>query len=257
MSRVRASLRGTAPPRPRGRGTKAAVRLAHQIVGEIRRRGLGPGDKLISEDKMVARYGFARGTLREALRLLELQGVLRIKTGPGGGPVVTQPDSGHLASALALWLQFASAPLRSLLDARCAIEPGMAALAAERAGEDDLRALRECIASQGDRIDDEAAFHAELRRFHALVASASGNPVFTCLMPALWGIAEGDARLTDPEERRRAWRSHATLLRAIEARDAGAAASRMERLASATLRWLEKSRPELLERPITWSDGGT
>ena len=94
-------------------GERAAIRVARRLVGEIRRRRLRPGTKLDAEHRMVEDLGAARGTVREALRFLELQGALRIKAGPGGGPVVSVPGAEHLASVLSLHLQFAGAGRRS------------------------------------------------------------------------------------------------------------------------------------------------
>src|SRR5690242_15187455 len=106
----------TVAPRPPGAPKqKAAVIVAKRIVGQIERLRLGPGDKLPPERAMQEEYGVGRGTLREALRFLELQGVLSLKTGPGGGPVVRQPDSTHLATTLALTMQFADAPYRVIV----------------------------------------------------------------------------------------------------------------------------------------------
>lgn len=247
-----------APPRPGRepvRAPKAAVRLAQRIVGEIRRRGLGPGDKLISEEKMVARYGFARGTLREALRFLELQGVLRIKSGPGGGPVVSRPEPRHLASGLSLLLELAGAPLRSIFEARRAIEPGMAAWAARRSAEPQRRTLRACLERLREHRDDAAAFGEEAARLHAAVAEASGNPVFLYLVPALRWIADRGAPRPDAAERRRALRGHAAVVRAIEAGDADLAARSMERLLAGPLERLERADSRPLDRPVSWSDG--
>jgi DNA-binding FadR family transcriptional regulator len=77
----------------RRRPERAAVRIARKLVSEIRRRGLRPGTQLAAEHRMVEDLGVARATVREALRFLELQGALRIKAGPGGGPVVRAPRS--------------------------------------------------------------------------------------------------------------------------------------------------------------------
>jgi len=112
VSTTPARSRAAARRRPVRRG-KAAVVLAQSIAREIDRRGLKVGDKLLSEQKMVERYGVARGSLREALRYLELQGVLRIKSGPGGGPLIQIPDGRHFASTLALMLQFVGARFRT------------------------------------------------------------------------------------------------------------------------------------------------
>jgi DNA-binding FadR family transcriptional regulator len=238
------------------RAPKAAVRLAQRIVGEIRRRGLAAGDKLISEERMVARYGVARGTLREALRYLELQGVLRIKSGPGGGPVVARPDAGHLARGLALVLEFAGAPLRALFEARSAIEPGMAAWAARRASEEQLAGLRASLDRQRIHLDDADVFREEVGRFHDGLAAASGNPVFSFLMPALRRIGEGATRALDAGDRRRVLRAHRALLAAVESREPDEAARILESLGRARLEWLERSQARALDRPVSWSDAG-
>ena len=94
---------------------RAAVRIARKLVSEIRRRRLRPGTQLDAEHRMVEEFGVARATVREALRFLELQGALRIKAGPGGGPVVSAPGADHLASVLSLHLQFADASFRSVV----------------------------------------------------------------------------------------------------------------------------------------------
>ena len=109
---------------------KTAMLLAQRIVTEIVDRGLTPGTPLLAEKSMLDDYGVARGTLREALRFLEIQGVITIKTGPGGGPVVGEPGSRHLASIIAMMLQLESAPFRAVIEARTTLEPPMAAQAA-------------------------------------------------------------------------------------------------------------------------------
>lgn len=233
---------------------KVASRIARVIVREIRRRGLVPGDKLISEQKMALRYGVARGSLREALRFLEMQGVLRIKSGPGGGPVVESPSTTHFASTLALLLQFVGASFRALVEARLAIEPDIAALAAERGSEADHARLAECLAAMQASIEDGAAFREENRRFHDLVALASGNPVFAFLIPALHALSEGARLAYSPSERRRILRETAVIHAAIADRNAALAAESMRRFFVASLAHLARTHPDVLDRPLAWED---
>jgi GntR family transcriptional regulator, transcriptional repressor for pyruvate dehydrogenase complex len=120
--------------RPGSTKQKSAVIVAKRIVAAVERERLGPGDKLPPERVMQEQYGVGRSTLREALRFLELQGVLTLKTGPGGGPVLRRPRSSHLATTLALTLQFKDAPFRVIVEARMALEPMMAGLAAGAIG---------------------------------------------------------------------------------------------------------------------------
>ena len=81
----------------KGTRQRAAIRIARKLVSEIRRRRLRPGTKLDAEHRMIEDLGVARATVREALRFLELQGALRIKAGPGGGPVVSAPGADAVA----------------------------------------------------------------------------------------------------------------------------------------------------------------
>jgi GntR family transcriptional regulator, transcriptional repressor for pyruvate dehydrogenase complex len=245
------------PPRRRRAGDakpKAARRIAETIVFEIQRRDLRPGDKLISEQKMVERYGVARGSLREALRFLELQGVLRLKSGPGGGPVVDSPTAQHLAGTLALLLQFGGAPFRSIIETRLAIEPGIAALAAKNASEDDLAALRRCLDSMNEHIADADTFQEENRGFHDLVGFASGNLVFRFLLPALHWISDASGIVYTEQERRRVLRALRPILAAIEGRDPDAASQSMRRFFDASLVYLDRSYPEVMAKPVSWAD---
>jgi GntR family transcriptional repressor for pyruvate dehydrogenase complex len=240
--------------RPRARRSKAATVLAKNIVREISRRGLVPGDKLLSEQKMVARYGVARGSLREALRYLELQGVLRIKSGPGGGPLIDTPNGHHFASTLALMLQFVGARFRAIIETRWVVEPGMAALAAERASPADLAALRACLEEMRAQLGDAARFREENRRFHDLLAFASANPVLRFLLPALHWISDGAPVEYSSSERRRVLRAMRRILTAVEARDRSAAYDSMQRFFTMSLSYLERTYPDVMSRPVAWSD---
>ena len=239
-ARAGARVARRAPPRR----TKAATVLAKNIVREVRRRGLAPGDKLLSEQKMVERYGVARGSLREALRYLELQGVLRIKSGPGGGPVIEMPNGRHFAGTLALMLQVVGGRFRAIIETRWVVEPGIAALAAVRAGFAAMRA----------QLGNAARFQEENRRFHDLIAFASGNPVFRFLLPALHWISDGAGVEYSPSERRRILRAMRPILTAIEARDGTAAYASMQRFFARSLAYLDRAYPEVMARPVAWSE---
>ena len=86
------------------RSRKTAMVIAQAIVEEISRRRFPPGSMLPPERDMLVKYDVGRGTLRESLRFLEMSGVITIKPGPGGGPVVCEPDSRDLAGSLGLSL---------------------------------------------------------------------------------------------------------------------------------------------------------
>lgn len=232
---------------------RAANRIARKLVNEIRRRRLRPGTKLDAEHRMVEDLGVARGTVREALRFLELQGALRIKAGPGGGPVVSVPGADHLASLLSLHLQFADASFRSVVDARCSIYPVLAAEAAQNASREDVAALQESVARLHAGVADPKLFTEEARRFMHLLAAASGNRVLALLVDALHRMSEGTGAWDD-RQRRSALQNYEKAVAAIERREPGEARSIMERSLAAAVRYWERTAPDQLKEPVAWMD---
>jgi DNA-binding FadR family transcriptional regulator len=234
---------------------RAAIRIARKLASEIRGRRLGPGAKLDAEHRMVEDLGVARATVREALRFLELQGALRIKAGPGGGPVVSVPGAEHLASVLSLHLQFTDASFRSVVDARCSIYPVLAADAAQNASREDVLMLRESIARMHAGAHDPDLFTEEARRFMSLVAAASGNRVLALLVDALHRMSEGIGEW-DERQRRSALRSYEKAALAIERREPEEARSIMAKSLAAALRYWERTAPDELKQPVAWMDSG-
>ena len=117
--------------RPRRKLVKVAEVVARQILHDIVDRELEPGAKLPSEVEMAETHGVARGSLREALRILEIHGLITLKPGPGGGPVVAAINSEDLGQTLTFFLQASGATFRELMQARLVLEPLMARAAAE------------------------------------------------------------------------------------------------------------------------------
>jgi GntR family transcriptional repressor for pyruvate dehydrogenase complex len=233
---------------------RAAVRIARRIVSQIRDQRLRPGTQLDSEHRMVEEFGVARATVREALRFLELQGALRIKAGPGGGPVVSVPGAGHLASVLSLHLEFADASFSSVVDARRAIYPVLASQAAENATRQDIATLQESISRLHTCVQDSELFREEARRFMGLLATASGNRVLALLVDALHLMSEGAGAEWDEKQRRSALRSYEKAIRAIESGEPEEARSIMEKSLAAAARYWERTAPDELKQPVAWID---
>jgi len=231
---------------------RAAIRIARKLVSEIRRRRLRPGTQLAAEHRMVEELGVARATVREALRFLELQGALRIKAGPGGGPVVSAPGADHLASVLSLHLQFADASFRSVVEARCSIYPVLAAEAAANANREDIAAMHESIARIHAGAHDPDLFREEVRRFMNLTATASGNRVLAILVEALHRMSGETSAGWDEKQRRSALRSYERVIRAIENGDSEEARGVMAESLSAALRSWERTAPDELKQPVAW-----
>ncbi len=233
---------------------RAATRVARRIVSDIKERSLRPGAKLEPEHVMVEQQGVARGTVREALRYLEFQGALRIKAGPGGGPIVNVPGLDHLTSALSLQLQFANATFRSVLDARTSIYPVLVAEAARNANHQDIAAMRECLARLHHLVEDSDAATKEARHFHELVAAASKNLVLGFLMNALHRMSESPTVTVTyrADHWRTSIKQSEKMLQAIERGDSESAQAVSAHVHDAAIRYWEKNFPDLLNQPISW-----
>jgi DNA-binding FadR family transcriptional regulator len=237
-----------------GRSEKAAIRVAQRIVADVASRGIRVGDRLPPEHIMLAEYGVARGTLRESLRFLELQGVIELRRGPHGGPIVRKPDAASLEIALTLLLQFQDAPFSTIAEARAALEPMMAQLAAHRMDEEQLAELRLSLDTMAAGLDDRATFLEMNKRFHDLIAHGSGNSMFGFLIDALLGILDGSAMGIDYPERQRiaVLDAHTRIFDAISSHDAGASASAMSAHIEEYSIYARRKFPAVLEKPIRW-----
>ncbi len=203
---------------------------------------------------MLAEYQVGRGTLREALRYLEMQGVITIKVGPAGGPIVATPTYRNLASTITLLMHRKGSRFRDVLDARSVLEPAMAARAAQQIECEDLDVLRDSVDLMRTKIGDRDFFLEQNRRFHDTIAWSSGNDLFGLLIESLHGITDGTALGVDYPERHRenVLRAHQRILDAIESRDPSGAAAAMLVHISEFSRYMERWYPETMDRVLEW-----
>jgi GntR family transcriptional repressor for pyruvate dehydrogenase complex len=236
------------------RPPKAAMLVAQRIVRDALRENLGPGDLLEPERTMLEKYQTGRGTLREALRLLEFQGVISLKPGPRGGPVLQNPDAAHLGSTLVLLMQLQSAPFRNIAEVRSALEPMTSGLAATRMSDDSLIELRGTVEQMRGELDDQYSFLDANKRFHDIIAWGSGNTLFGYIIESLLGIMDGTRIGIDyPGYRRQAiLKAHEEILVALESRDPEASEARMREHIEAYERYAERKFPQLMGETIPW-----
>jgi DNA-binding FadR family transcriptional regulator len=236
------------------RPQKAAMLVAQRIMRDVITDRLQPGDLLLPERTMLEKYQTGRGTLREALRLLEFQGVIALKPGPRGGPVLRDPDSTHLASTLVLLMQFQKAPFRTIVEVRTALEPMISRLAAVRMSDESLVDLGDTIGRMRDHLDQQDQFLEANKRFHDIIAWSSGNPLFGYIVDSLLGIMDGTVIGIDyPRPRRVAiLKAHDEIHQALRDRDPDRAEDRMRDHIHAYVRYAEKKFPEVLDEVIRW-----
>ncbi|GAA1845545.1 FadR/GntR family transcriptional regulator [Actinomadura bangladeshensis] len=233
--------------------TKVASEIARSLMREAAERGLVPGDHLGAESWLLERYGVARGSLREALRLLEAQGAVEMRRGAGGGAIMALPQPAQLAGVLAMTLQSGHGTLRTILEARAAIEPTMTALAAQRRTPEQVDALLRCTEDLLTDRHDSAAFHLNNRRFHDLVAAASDNLLLAAIVPALSWMSQAIGWEHDPRVRKRIAIEKQHIAEAIEQGDSWSASQRMSRMISA-YEEIDTADPHRLDAPVVWAD---
>src|SRR4051812_33226314 len=201
---------------------------------------------------MREQFGVGRGTLREALRVLEAEGLITVRSGPHGGPVVARPDANRLARLLILLLLSWGATLRDVYAVRLALEPLVAARAADHAGSEQIAQLQASVTGLTEVVGSEAGVIFENQRFHRLLAEASGNPVLVAFSLALLTIFDGYAMGThyELEVRHEIGRAHEAIVDSIAAHDVGRAQSAALRHIEASMRFLEANYPAVLDEPL-------
>ena len=201
-----------------------------QIADELRRLivsgELSEGESLGREPELVERFGVSRPSLREALRILEAEGLISVVRGMLGGVVVHAPDTSMTARTAALVLQARNVSLADVHEARTLLEPtAVRELAASRSRRAAAAELRELVAEQAVAIADPDAFGSANARFHERLVALAGNRTLSIvaemlneiLARAVTAVAKtgpaGDSLAT----RRRGIRSQERLLELVEA----------------------------------------
>jgi GntR family transcriptional repressor for pyruvate dehydrogenase complex len=208
---------------------KTSEVVAFAVVRYIVDHGLQSGDRLPLEAEMVEHYGVSRESLREALRLLEAQGIVSIRRGPNGGPVVGRAESVNLGRTMTLYFQLAGATYQELLRAWRALEPLAAELAARNpkrhAVAAELDAHCRHFADGGSR----AAYMAHSNSLHFSVIDLADNRVLALVIAAVGDIIRTHVLLRiDPFELRSLIdEDHAAIAAAVIAGDASAAGQAM------------------------------
>ena len=164
---------------------KAAEQLADEILGYIVDVGLPPGTRIAPERQMLADTGRARGTLREALRLLESRGVVEVRQGAAGGAFVRKPQPADLGAAITAVLMMEGASMVDVLTAREDMEVAALTRAAHRIGPRDIAVMQDSVDRLREHIADRDRFVVEAGRFHGVISDVAGSPVLRILNEAL------------------------------------------------------------------------
>ena len=241
------------------RSTEATEKLAggvsRRILADVMARGWPVGEVLGSQTELIERYGVSRAVFREAVRLVENQQIARMRRGPGGGLVVTEPTVDAIIDAAVLYLHRANTRLEEVFEARIVLEEIAAELATKRVTETDRAALRALV--------DEEAIGAvrDHRALHARLAAVTRNPALELFVEIFNRVAFlyfrdsgrslSDVTLTESRE------AHAGITAAVLDGDAGRASHRMRRHLEAESVFLQHRRlsRQFLSRSVALGGG--
>jgi GntR family transcriptional repressor for pyruvate dehydrogenase complex len=218
-------------------GRPAAIvagEIPQQIAAELRSLivdgELKDDESLGHESDLVARFGVSRPTLREALRILETDGLIEVTRGVRGGIFVRAPNRRMTARSASMLLRANNVSLADVFEARYLLEPPAArAIASRTRGRRDAVAkLRSLLEREAESIDDHEAFGLANHAFHEVLMTLAGNQTLSLvagtlneiLASALIAVSSVDADLTSPDIRRRDLRSQQRLLELLDAGEA-------------------------------------
>lgn len=237
---------GTPPTPPFGTVRREGVpqQIVTRLQDLIRQRHLGPGDRLPSERELANSMAVSRSSLREALRALNVMGVLEMRHGEG--TFITSLEPELLVRPLGFALSLSEGAFDDLFAARMVLEPAIAAMAAENAEDEDVARLEACLKASHAACDDHEAFLEADLQLHRIVCDTARNPILEQFMRSIASLAIASRHETVhiPGVVESSIGEQAEIVAAIRARDPEAARSSMAR-------HLERLRHQQRTQPAT------
>lgn len=164
------------------RSLKRSDMIAEQIKRWILTEKMPPGTRLPQEKELLTLFSGSKGTIREALKSLEVQGLIAVRTGPAGGPYVAEVSFERSTELLRNYLHFQTINAQQVYAIRKAVEVELAANVVGRLTEKDFQRLEENI---GCCADPHAHDNSEVREleldFHVILANRCDNPLLAFL----------------------------------------------------------------------------
>lgn len=172
----------------RAAGPRAYEAVLASIEAELRSGELNIGDRLPGERTLSEKHGISRASVRDAIRILDVMGLVRTATGsgPNSGTILISDPAAGLSSTLRLHVASRHLPVADIVQARILLETWAAAAATERPlDEPSLARAAELLARMDDPALDREAFHDLDSQFHVLLSTLAGNAVVSAMMESL------------------------------------------------------------------------
>lgn len=208
--------------------SSVAEQVAKRLLEMVRTKALKPGDQLPPERELATYMQVSRASLREALRGLQILGVLKMRQ--GGGIYVTALEAIDLLGPLQFLITLDSKNLGSLYESRAMIDGAIARLAAERITPAQLASLHKLVEAQSTVLGDPLAFRLADTEFHETIAAATGNPFLLTVSHSLYVLGMEYRRVAAGIRGvlERSLEEHRAIVAALEARDAVATEAAMQ-----------------------------
>jgi DNA-binding FadR family transcriptional regulator len=217
---------------PPGGDVRMASVIARRIYSEVVVLGWPVGELLGSEASLIRQHDVSRSVLREALRLLEFDGIVRTRRGPGGGVFIDAPSQSATVDAMALYLESRRITPQDLFEVRRAVELACVAQAVSTLDAAGSKVLHEALEREYRAADVGTLGH----ELHSYIAKVTGNPVLLLFQNALVRLAqrhtptsEDALGMTSAQAANSMRRAHNAIVEAIVTGDGELARRRMER----------------------------
>lgn len=210
--------------------------IADELRDQILASDLPDGSLLPKQEQLIEEFGVSMPSIREALRILETEGLITVLRGNTGGAAVHLPQASKVAYMIALVLQSRAVDMDDVATALRQLEPLCAAMAARREDrhEDVVPALRQRIELSRGVYDDVSEYVLQARLFHEDLVEGCGNQTMILMcgaLESLWSahvdkLSRNEAKrspFADPEFRKRSVEDHEQIVEAIEKGDAARA----------------------------------
>jgi DNA-binding FadR family transcriptional regulator len=213
-------------------GGKRAEELTREIFYGVVSGRLAPGDLVGSEAELMNRFGVSRAIVREAVRLLEHHHIARMRRGPGGGLIVTEPSVAAVTDVVALYLERNGITVAHVFEVRMGVELAMVDMVID--GIDDAAVQRMHEAVEYERVVSDEEFTAAAHDLHAVIASISGNRVLELIAGVLIRLSRlHEVGVLSSKARRRVGtevtNTHSAITAALAAKDRDLSRHRMQR----------------------------
>ena len=219
--------------------------IVQQIEGLLERGELKPGDQLPPERQLAEQFQVSRASVREALRSLELLGI--VETRAGGGTFVRQAQPDDLARPLQSLITRGHT-LTDVIDVRGLVEPAVAERAAQNITKEEIAELRQIIAAQERKVAAGEPYVEEDTRFHEVIGQAARNELLVTVLGVIWDVlrASREEWLLTEKRAHGSIEAHRRILAALEQHDPTAArtaaADHIQAVGEGILRLLKEER---------------